>query len=159
MKTLLIMRHAKSAEGGPEMPDHDRPLNPRGERDAPQMGTRLRELGIVPDLIISSTAVRALTTAHLFAEGNAYAGTVVADSRLYLAEVADYIEVLAEQPGNAETVMVVSHNPGSEELLHHLTGAQRPVPTCAVAVVELAEDGRFGRGSGRMTQFLTPKDS
>jgi phosphohistidine phosphatase len=158
MKTLLIMRHAKSAEGGPEMPDHERPLNPRGERDAPLMGARLRELGIVPDLILSSTAVRALTTARLFAEGNGYAGAPLADMRLYLAEVPAYIKVLAETAGDAETVMVVSHNPGSEELLHYLTGALRPMPTCAVAVVELSEEGRLGRGTGRLTQFLTPKD-
>ncbi len=161
MKRLLIMRHAKSDQHVPGVSDHDRPLNHRGERDAPHMGERLRELGIQPDTVISSTAIRALRTAQLFSEGNGYAGALRADSRLYLAEVPVYLDVLGELPETEGTVMVVSHNPGSEELLRYLTGAEREMPTAAIAVVEGDLDRALSGASApncTLTHFWHPKD-
>jgi len=161
MNRLLIMRHAKSDQHVLGLTDHERPLNARGERDAPRMGKRLLELGIQPDAIVSSTAVRAERTAQLFADGNAYAGPLRADSRLYLCEVRNYIEVLGELPESAGTVLVVSHNPGSEELLAYLTGVMREMPTAAIALVEGELDAAL-RGEARphctLKSFWIPKD-
>ncbi|MFM1920125.1 MAG: 2,3-bisphosphoglycerate-dependent phosphoglycerate mutase [Candidatus Hydrogenedentota bacterium] len=153
MKRLLIMRHAKSDHGQPGLADHDRPLNARGLMDAPRMGARLRELGIQPDLIIASTANRALHTACLFAEGNDSAAPVQQDGRLYLAPVSDYLAVLQEVPATADTVLIVSHNPGSEELLQHLTGQLRAMPTAAIACVTFDDTGHVD-----LADFWTPKD-
>ena len=161
MNRLLIMRHAKSDQHVVGLTDHERPLNTRGERDAPRMGKRLLEMVIQPDAIISSTAVRAERTAELFAQGNAYPGALRADSRLYLCEVPNYVEVLGELPESAGTVLVVSHNPGSEEFLAYLTGVMREMPTAAIALVEGNIDARL-RGNGqqhcKLVQFWSPKD-
>lgn len=153
MKRLLIMRHAKSDHGQAGLADHDRPLNARGLQDAPRMGARLRELGIQPDVIVASTANRALHTARLFAEGNDSAAPVRQDERLYLAPVSDYLAVLREVPASADSVIIVSHNPGSEELLQHFTGQLRAMPTAAIACVTFDDAGH-----GTLTDFWTPKD-
>ena len=85
MKTLLILRHAKSDWETPDVADHDRPLNGRGKRDAPRMGRLLRDENLVPDLIISSTAKRARKTAKLVAEASGYEGEIRLAETLYLA--------------------------------------------------------------------------
>jgi len=161
MKQLLIMRHAKSDQHVAGLGDHDRPLNARRERDAPRMGERLREMGVQPDAVISSTAVRALRTAQLFAESNGYSGALRADSRLYLADVPSYLEVLRELPREIDTLLLVSHNPGSEELLYWLTGVEREMPTAAIALVEgnleAAIDGT-AHPACRLIRYWCPKD-
>lgn len=141
MKRLLIMRHAKSDHGHEGLADHDRPLNARGLQDAPKMGARLRELGIQPSVILASTATRAHHTAQLFAEANGAAAPVQTDARLYLAPVSDYLLVLEQLPPDADTVLVVSHNPGSEELVHHYTQEDRVMPTAAIACIDFPSDG------------------
>jgi phosphohistidine phosphatase len=136
MKTLLIMRHAKSVH--PDgMADHDRPLNDRGLRDAPRMGLLLKEQGLLPDIIVSSTAVRALSTAQLASEACGFEGRIATDRTLYLPEPADMLRVLREQPDSAACVMLVSHNPGSEAIVHALTGSYEAMPTAAVARIEI----------------------
>ena len=94
MKTLLIMRHAKSSWKEQDLPDHDRPLNKRGKNDAPRMGKLLKDEDLVPDLIMSSTAVRAKKTAELVAKACKYKGKIVLNHSLYGAEPAAYLKIL-----------------------------------------------------------------
>jgi phosphohistidine phosphatase len=137
MKTLLVLRHAKSSWSDPALPDHDRPLNKRGKRDAPRMGQLLKEQGLTPDLIISSTAVRAQNTAAKVAEASGYAGRVDATVRLYHAFPDEYLQILREVADEHRSVMVVGHNPALEDFLEVLTGQFERMPTSAVARVEL----------------------
>ena len=137
MKTLLILRHAKSSWKDASLSDHDRPLNKRGKRDAPRMGVLLQEEGLVPDLILSSTARRAKTTAQAAAEACGYEGELVLTRELYHAAPESYLMALQALPEAYQRVMVVGHNPGVEELLEDLTGAVERMPTAALAQVSL----------------------
>jgi phosphohistidine phosphatase len=136
MKTLLVLRHAKSSWDDPSLDDHDRPLNARGRRDAPRMGALLRTEGLVPDLIISSDAVRARLTAEAVSAAAGHTGTIRVDGRLYLASPVEMLAVL-RQVRAAETVLIVGHNPGLEELVARLTGEQAEMPTAALARIAL----------------------
>jgi phosphohistidine phosphatase len=137
MKTLLLLRHAKSSWGNPGLADHDRPLNKRGKRDAPRIGELLRREELVPHLIISSTARRARVTAELVAEHSGYAGSLRLEADLYAAGAEAYLEGLANLPDEYERVMVVGHNPGLEELLEAIIGGYERLPTAALAEVRL----------------------
>jgi len=140
MKTLLVLRHAKSSWSDPALDDHERPLNARGRRDAPRMGALVREHGLIPDVVISSDAVRARLTAEAVVEAARYGGEIRLDPRLYLAGPADILSVLRSVGENAETVMIVGHNPGLEELVAHLTGEWQDLPTTALAQIVLPID-------------------
>jgi phosphohistidine phosphatase len=140
MKTLLVLRHAKSSWSDPARDDHERPLNERGRRDAPRMGDLVREYRLIPDLIISSDAVRAQLTAEAVAEAARYAGQILLDRRLYVASPADILSLLQTVRENAETIMIVGHNPGLEELVEHLTGERQDLPTATLAQIELPID-------------------
>ena len=141
MKTLLILRHAKSSWSDPALDDHERPLNTRGRRDAPRMGDLVRERGLIPDVIISSDAVRARLTAEAAAEAARYPGEILVDPRLYGASPRDILAVLRTiREAKAGTVMIVGHNPGLEELVVQLTGEQQDLPTAALAHIELPID-------------------
>jgi phosphohistidine phosphatase len=141
MKTLLVLRHAKSSWNEPGVEDHERSLNARGRRDARRMGDLVREQGLIPDVIISSDALRARLTAEAVAEAARYPGEIVFDHRLYLASPADIVAVLRTVPEtNAETVMIVGHNPGFEQLVAQLTREQQDFPTAAVAQIALPID-------------------
>ena len=137
MKTLLLLRHAKSSWNDPELEDHDRPLNKRGKRTAPLMGALLQDESLVPDLILCSSAVRAYNTALLVAEACDYGGEIKETRRLYLAEPRTYVEVLRKVAEEYERVLVVGHNPGIEALLQGLTQEAMTMPTAALAYVEL----------------------
>jgi phosphohistidine phosphatase len=137
MKTLLILRHAKSEWDEPGVADHDRPLSQRGKRDAPRVGQQLRAEQRVPDLIISSSAKRARKTAKLVAETSGYEGEVLLKDELYLAGPENYLEVLQALPETCQSVMVVGHNPGLEELVEALTGEAEVLPTAALAQIAL----------------------
>ncbi|HNT25291.1 MAG TPA: histidine phosphatase family protein [Anaerolineales bacterium] len=141
MKTLLLMRHAKSSWNHPETPDHDRPLNKRGKHDAPRMGRLLREQDLVPDHILSSTARRALDTARAVAEACAYEGEIEPQSDLYGSDAECYLDVLRHLPDAAGRVLVVGHNPIMEELVELLTGAIEPMSTGALAQVDVPITG------------------
>ena len=137
MKTLLLLRHAKSSWKHPELADHDRPLNKRGRRDAPRMGDLLNDMGLVPDLIVSSTAARARSTAEAVAERCANAGPLHLTHDLYHADPATGLEVVREYARDETSVMWVGHNPGLEWCLHLLTGRDDAMPTAALAHVQL----------------------
>lgn len=138
MKTLLLLRHAKSSWKHPELADHDRPLNKRGKRTAPLIGALLQDEDLIPDLILSSSAVRAHTTALIVAQACTYEGEIKRTRKLYLAEPQDYIEVLRQVDEKHARVLVVGHNPGLESLIESLTGEAMAMPTAALAQVELS---------------------
>jgi phosphohistidine phosphatase len=141
LKTLLVLRHAKSSWKDTGLEDHERPLNQRGERDAPGMGRLIRERGLTPELIISSDAVRARLTAGAVAKTAQFTGEIRLEPRLYAASVADILTVLRTAKGmDAKTVMIVGHNPGLEELVAQLTGEPQELPTAALAQISLPID-------------------
>ena len=138
MKTLLLLRHAKSSWKQPELADHDRPLNKRGKRTAPLIGALLQDEELIPDLIFSSSAVRAYMTALLVAKACTYRGEIKQTRKLYLAEPQAYVEVLREVAEKHARVLVVGHNPGLEMLIGALTGKAIAMPTAALAHIELS---------------------
>ena len=141
LKTLLVLRHAKSSWNNPALGDHMRPLNTRGRRDAPRIGDLLREQRLTPDLIVSSDAVRARLTAEAVAETARYGGKILLDPNLYLASAADIVAVLrAVGENQTDRVMIVGHNPGLADLVAQLTGEPEDLPTAALAHVVLPID-------------------
>ena len=140
MKTLLVLRHGKSSWKDSGLADHDRPLNVRGRNDAPRLGRLLRDGGMVPDLIVSSTAIRARVTAKLVAKQAGYRGTVKHSRKLYLADAPEIIRVLGKVGGKASRLLVVGHNPGLEKLVAGLTGCTVMMPTAALVEVRLEVD-------------------
>jgi phosphohistidine phosphatase len=141
MKTLLVLRHAKSSRNDPALDDHERPLNKRGRRDAPRMGELVREHRLTPDVIISSDAARARLTAEAVAKKTRYAGEILLDPRLYMASPAGIVAVLRTvRQVNAGTLMIVGHNPGLEGLVAQLTGEAHDLPTAALAQIVLPID-------------------
>ena len=138
MRQLLILRHAKSSWADTFADDWERPLTERGQRDAKRVGQLLRRLSLVPDLIITSDAVRAHTTAQIVADAAGYTRTLVLSPSLYHAKPDAVIAVLqAVKAATARTIMIVAHNPGLEDLVAQLTGQQIDLPTAALANVEL----------------------
>jgi phosphohistidine phosphatase len=161
MKTLLVLRHAKSSWREAELADHDRPLNKRGKRDAPRMGELLRAEGLLPDLILTSSARRALTTAELVAEASGYDGEIQVSRDLYAAGPEEFIDALCALPDELETVMVVGHNPGLEELVEALTEESSAMPTAALAQVELEIERWVDLDedvSGRLVNLWLPRN-
>jgi phosphohistidine phosphatase len=134
MKTLFLVRHAKSSWNEPALPDKDRPLNDRGKRDAPKMGERLAKHDVKPDLILSSPARRALTTAQIIAKKLNYKlKDILVDDRLYAVEADDLLHVVRELGDTPKSVMLFGHNPELTELAHRLSNKITHMTTCAVA--------------------------
>ncbi len=114
-KILLVLRHAKSSWKDNDLPDHDRPLNKRGKNQGSKMGKLLKELDLVPDFLISSTAKRAIDTSELAAEFSGFDGKINLDSSLYhQASAEQCIKVLADVSDNYSKVLIVGHNPSLE---------------------------------------------
>lgn len=162
MKTLLVLRHAKSSWSDSSLGDHDRPLNERGERDAPRMGDLVRLQRLKPNIIISSDAVRARMTAEALAETAGYGGEIRFEQLLYAAAPDDILAVLRAVPEqNAEIVMVVGHNPGLEALVGRLTGEHPDLPTASLAQVDLPIDRWRDLDEsvrGTLVEIWRPKD-
>ncbi len=137
MKTLLLMRHAKSSWKDDDLPDFDRPLNARGKRDAPRMGKLLADRDLVPDQIVSSPARRARRTAGKLARSCGYAGAIELHDELYDSSAEDYTQVLRNLYYNEDRVLLVGHNPVLEDLLAQLTGVHQALPTAAIAELVL----------------------
>ena len=138
MKIVLILRHAKSSWQNASLSDHDRPLNKRGQQDAPRMGQLLQQHGLTPDLIISSTAERAMTTAELVALSSGYEAEITYTHQLYLAAPEAYLACLRQVDDGNNAVMLVGHNPGIEELVALFSGQYERMPTGALAYMELS---------------------
>ena len=136
MKSILILRHAKSSWKHPELNDHDRPLNKRGMRDAPLIGEFLKNEHLIPDFIISSNAKRAHSTAKIVAKASGYKREIVLNQSLYAARPA-YIDVLRDLSNEYARVLMVGHNPGLEELVSMLTGETHSLSTCSLVHIQL----------------------
>jgi phosphohistidine phosphatase len=160
MKTLLVLRHAKSSWDHAELADHDRPLNKRGMRAAPRMGRLLVEQGLVPDLILSSTAVRARTTAELVADECEPPPSIDYLPSLYGAGPHDYLEAASETGCDGERIMVVGHNPGVELLVTIVAGVRERMPTAALAHIQLDIDRWEDAvdAQGRLVSLWRPKE-
>jgi phosphohistidine phosphatase len=115
-------------------------LNKRGRRDGSRMGKLVRKYGLMPDVVISSEAVRARLTAEAVVQSARYSGEILLDQQLYMASPADILSLLRTVRENAEAVMIVGHNPGLEELVTQLTGEQQDLPTAALAQIALPID-------------------
>lgn len=159
---LFVLRHAKSSWADEHTDDWERPLTSRGETDAVRVGRLLRARKLVPDLIVSSDAVRAESTARRVADEASYKNKVVLSSRLYHARPDAIIDVLKEAPDTARRLMVVGHNPGLEDLVEQLTGEQLDLSTAALVHIELPisrwGDLRPG-GEGSVIEFWEPGDA
>ena len=140
MKTLLLMRHAKSSWDDESLADFDRPLAGRGKRDAPRMGKLLVGLELVPDLIVASTARRAAKTAELVAQALTYEGRIHLTDELYHASAETYVELARQTEPTVGTLLMVGHNPGIEEAIDLLCGIGDMMPTGAIACLRLPID-------------------
>jgi phosphohistidine phosphatase len=142
MKTLTLVRHAKSSWKDTSLSDRDRPLNKRGKRDAPEMGRRIAEAGVRPSLIVSSPAVRAWTTAKIIADAIGYPREFLQrDNGLYLATVNGILDVIVAQDVGFNSLMLVGHNPGFTDFANYLVpGLTNNMPTAAVVSVEIDSD-------------------
>ena len=162
MKTLYLLRHAKSSWDDTSLPDRDRPLEARGERDAAKMGKRWSPQYGKPDLIVSSPAVRALETAKVLAAGLDYKiKRILVNERLYAATVDGLIAFIESLDDMLERVMLVGHNPGFAELAHHFDSGITHMPTCALAEFRFDAKSWSGIGQSRpaRTIFDSPKQS
>jgi phosphohistidine phosphatase len=165
MKRLLLLRHAKAVPATEPLVDIDRPLAERGERDARRIGDRLRQQGPHPALILASPAARALRTAQLVARTIDYPSDAIAlDRRLYLAEPAAIVEIIAAQDDAIGTLLVVGHNPALTELVHRLLPAfdVEDLPTCAVVGLDYAHAvawQRIANGAAALSYYDYPKNT
>ena len=139
MKTLTLLRHAKSSWKDPSLIDHDRPLNRRGKRDLAVMGERLKQAGVRPSLILSSTAVRAWKTAKGIAKEIAYPPEFMErEQLLYHAGVNRILDVLAQQDDAFNSILVVGHNPGLTDFANYLVpDITHNIPTCGFVSVTI----------------------
>lgn len=133
MKTILISRHAKSAWDNPRLTDFDRPLNERGHKDAPEMAKKIRKAGFIPDVLISSPANRARTTANYYAADLQLPVSEV--KKLYHGMPEDYLSVIQELPEDVHTVMLFGHNPGITYIANMIQpGVTDNIPTAGVII-------------------------
>ncbi|GAB5470818.1 MAG: histidine phosphatase family protein [Rhodospirillales bacterium] len=166
---LLLLRHAKSSWRDPSLADHDRPLNRRGRRAAVRMGEYLQEEGLLPDLVLCSTATRTRATWELASRsllGGAPAHLL--DRRLYHASPNDLLRVIADTAANARRLLVIGHNPGLEQLALRLAGPtsdpacvadlQQKYPTAALALFSCAAStwAELSEETCRLVRFVVP---
>lgn len=162
MKTLLILRHAKSSHDDASLDDHDRPLAKRGRKDSKKIARLIDDKEMWPQLILSSTAERAASTAKRVvkkSKRDEFPGEIQYHRDLYLAEPEEYVEVVKRLAGKADSVMVVGHNPGMEDLIEFLAGEWHPFPTAALARIELSIDdwSDLAHGTGELAGFWRPR--
>jgi phosphohistidine phosphatase len=140
-KELLLVRHAKSSWDDPHLEDHDRPLNERGLRNAPEMGKRLQGWGICPDAWMSSTALRAITTAEMIAEQIGFPQNQIQRSQdLYHASATELQGFIAGLDDAIGSAILFGHNPGMTSLVANLYGLPIDnVPTCGVVHLQFRE--------------------
>jgi len=160
MKTLLLLRHAKSSKKDPGLRDFDRSLNERGVTDAKLIGKFIRQQKIQPDLIISSPAERARQTADLVLEAAGLNVELRCDERIYEASARRLFEVVSQIEDARNSVMLVGHNPGFDELFESMTGEARHLPTAALACIESASEkwSTVGAEPGSLKWFIAPKE-
>jgi phosphohistidine phosphatase len=164
MLRLTLVRHAQAEPAHEGQEDWDRALETRGQRDAPQMAQRLKDLGFKPNTVLSSPAMRALTTATLMVrELGISANAIIQDERLYLASAKDVLKVIHELGGKAPHLMLCGHNPGLTEFADQISRERSidNLPTCATYTVEfgILEWRDLAWNSGTNVDFDYPKKS
>ena len=160
MKELILVRHAKSSWDDATLSDHDRPLNARGIRDAPAMAAWLHSWCPAPDLVICSTAARAVATAQCFLDAYQMDETKIVYLRdVYHASVESLLDLIAWiTPTDAKRVMVVGHNPTISYLIGHLLGTSVDVPTCSICVLRFPHQETWKQlAEAEQVCFQTPK--
>jgi phosphohistidine phosphatase len=173
MRQLLLLRHAKSSWDDRELPDHERPLNPRGRRAAAAMRDAMERLGLAPDLVLLSTSVRTVQTLDAL---EPWADTPLVDrvEALYNASAATLLDTIRDVKETVRSVLVIAHNPGIHELAVTLVGPQALDESFANADIRRLTDGYpsgalteftingpwhgLGQGGGRLVRFLCPRD-
>jgi phosphohistidine phosphatase len=160
MRTLYLLRHAKSSWKDDSLRDFDRPLKRRGREAAEQIGKILKAEKPKSLLLISSPAARARETTNLVLQSAGLKHEPRFDERIYEADVRTLLEVVESIPDKTTTAMLVGHNPGFENLLSYLTGDDRHMPTAALAKIEFEAESwsEVYEGSGTLASFVTPKD-
>ena len=167
MKTLTLLRHAKSAWDDPVQRDFDRPLNARGRRAAQTIGREMRSLELMFDRVIASPAVRVIETLEDVGQGYGRAIEPLFDKRVYLASTDTLIDLIQAVPDDCMRLLLVGHNPGLETLALLLTrgnGLRAELalkyPTATLAEIELPAQrwSEVGEGAGTLSRFIRPRD-
>lgn len=160
MKTLLLLRHAKSSRDDPTLRDFDRPLNDRGKSDARLIGHYLRKKKIVVNAIVSSPAKRARRTAEIIVQTAGLTNEIGFDERIYEAGPQQLLRVVSEIESPHDSALLVGHNPGFEDLLTSLTDRTGRMPTASLAAIELDINNwsDIAPRCGELSWFITPKD-
>lgn len=167
MRTLYVLRHAKSDWGDSSLRDFDRPLNDRGHKAAKAIGRELRKRKIAPDLVLASPAERAKQTLERVQDAHGTPFEVVEDARIYLAEPDVLIEAIRNAPDEAKRLMIVGHNPGLQELVVALSTpgelrdeAQEKFPTATLAEIRFDTEhwSEVAPGGGTLDMLLRPRD-
>lgn len=161
MKTLYIVRHAKSSWAQEGLNDFDRPLNERGIQNAPEMARRLKQSGPLPELILSSPAKRAISTSRLFAaEWGLSEEHIRQDASIYEASRADLLRLIFRQDPDIDTILLTGHNPGVTDFINWLCGEEEEqIPTCSIATVIVNSHKWNGweKGMGKLQNLDFPK--
>jgi phosphohistidine phosphatase len=160
MKNILILRHAKSSWKEANLPDHERPLNKRGRRDAPQVGALIKQENLMPDLVLCSTARRARETIQAVVDECGYEGEIRYIPDLYHPEVQEIASILGSLDDTIQTVMLVGHNPELEELVNEITELDLHLPTAALALVKIGIRSWMEAPAGlcgELVHFWAPK--
>ena len=160
MRILTLVRHAKSSRDYPELSDFERPLNTRGRKEAPAIAARLRKADIKPDLLVSSPATRAITTARLFAEElNLHLDEILLNPHIYEASAWTLLHIVRSLPPHHEEVMLFGHNPGISHFAHELVKECpfEEMATCAAVRIELPARGwsLIQPGTGKVLRYDT----
>ena len=160
-KTLILVRHAKSSWSDSTLNDIQRPLNKRGNKDAPKMGKHLAKMKIKPQAIFSSSGLRALTTARLISVELGMKPTeIIVEDDLYTFNYDQLLNVIQTIPDDYKEIMVVGHNPAVTDVTNILSGSQIDnIPTCGVAVLEFSVDSwkDVSRNTANLSRFDYPK--
>lgn len=160
MKTLYILRHAKSSWSDPVLADFDRPLNDRGNAAAPFMGRLMSESGFSPEVILASPAERAKQTALLVKNAGKLAAKIKFEERIYEASPQTLRQVISGLEQTISSAMLIGHNPGMEGFIRYLTNEAQRMPTAALAIIDLPADKweRADPGSGSLRRIIRPKE-
>lgn len=160
MKTLYVLRHAKSSWADAEMSDFDRPLNERGLKAAAFMGEFMSKEGYEPYLILSSPAVRAKTTADILKKAGKLDGEIRFEHRIYEASPQTLRLAISDIDDAYPSAMIVGHNPGIEGLIRFLTGKLEAIPTAALSVIDLDIDAwaYLDEGRGTLNNVHRPRE-
>jgi phosphohistidine phosphatase len=161
MRTLLLVRHAKSSWDDPALSDKERPLNKRGKDDAPKMGKLLKKRDFQPDLIVSSPAKRAYSTAKRIAKELDYRkNNIETDEALYMADTEDFISVIKNIDDNINNLMLFSHNYGITYFANFISGSEIDnIPTCGLVRIDFEMESwkQITETKGKLIYFEYPK--